>query len=150
MCTIEKLGIQGIRSFHFDQQQKIEFETPVTLIVGQNGCGKTTIIECLKMASCGHLPPNCSGGAGFIHDPKWAKQPEVGALGRFIKSLLRCAFCCKVAPEGNGDFSVEIDIAELHLESPQAPHSKYRILARLVKAPKFDDAPTGRTVHFDP
>ncbi|CAD7936014.1 unnamed protein product [Amoebophrya sp. A120] len=77
MCTIEKLAIQGIRSFHFDEQQKIGFDRPVTLIVGQNGCGKTTIIECLKMASCGALPPNVGSGSAFIHDPKWARLQEV-------------------------------------------------------------------------
>jgi DNA repair protein RAD50 len=56
------------------------------LIVGYNGSGKTvgtpdqeislvaltklqTIIECLKYATTGQLPPNSKGGA-FIHDPK--------------------------------------------------------------------------------
>eukprot|EP00392_Amoebophrya_sp_AT5.2_P015173 g15372.t1 len=77
MCTIEKLGIQGIRSFSYETQEKISFDRPVTLIVGHNGCGKTTIIECLKMASCGCLPPNVGSGSAFVHDPKWAKMQEV-------------------------------------------------------------------------
>jgi predicted ATPase len=49
MTTLTKLGIQGIRSFSSDRMESLEFERPVTLIVGHNGAGKTTIIECLKM-----------------------------------------------------------------------------------------------------
>ena len=29
-----------------------------------------TIIECLKQACTGDLPPNIKSGQGFIHDPK--------------------------------------------------------------------------------
>jgi predicted ATPase len=49
MTTLTKLGIQGIRSFSSEKMESAEFERPVTLIVGHNGAGKTTIIECLKM-----------------------------------------------------------------------------------------------------
>jgi ABC-type phosphate/phosphonate transport system ATPase subunit len=49
MTTLTKLGIQGIRSFSNERMESLEFERPVTLIVGHNGAGKTTIIECLKM-----------------------------------------------------------------------------------------------------
>ena len=46
MTEIKKLQIQGIRSFGpaTEDRQNIEFFTPLTLILGQNGCGKTTII----------------------------------------------------------------------------------------------------------
>ena len=77
MTTISKLGIQGIRSFDHERMEVIEFEKPVTLIVGPNGSGKTTIIECLKMASAGMLPPNAKNGHGFVHDPQVARLPEV-------------------------------------------------------------------------
>ena len=77
MTTLLKLGVQGIRSFNAENPQIVEFEKPVTLIVGQNGAGKTTIIECLKMATAGILPPNCDKGHGFIHDPNLARVPEV-------------------------------------------------------------------------
>ncbi|KAE9368825.1 hypothetical protein N431DRAFT_470511 [Stipitochalara longipes BDJ] len=73
---IEKLRIQGIRSFDNRTPQYIEFHAPLTLIVGFNGSGKTTIIECLKYASTGQLPPNSTGGA-FIHDPKLCAEAEV-------------------------------------------------------------------------
>lgn len=49
MTTLTKLGIQGIRSFSSERMESLEFERPVTLIVGHNGAGKTTVIECLKM-----------------------------------------------------------------------------------------------------
>lgn len=69
MSSIDKLLVRGIRSFSPYNENVIEFYTPLTLIVGQNGAGKTTIIECLKYATCGDLPPNSKGGA-FVHDPK--------------------------------------------------------------------------------
>jgi DNA repair exonuclease SbcCD ATPase subunit len=57
MAQLEKLAIQGFRSFgHTDDDVGvIDFADkvtsaplPVVLILGQNGCGKTTIIECLR------------------------------------------------------------------------------------------------------
>ncbi|KAJ3081194.1 DNA repair protein rad50, partial [Quaeritorhiza haematococci] len=79
MSSIEKLQIRGIRSFSPDDADNIiQFFTPLTLIVGHNGSGKTTIIECLKYATTGELPPNSKQGA-FIHDPKLAHAGEVHA-----------------------------------------------------------------------
>ncbi|KAJ2879871.1 DNA repair protein rad50, partial [Coemansia aciculifera] len=78
MSVIRKLLIQGVRSFDPQNQDIIEFYAPLTIIVGQNGCGKTTIIECLKYITTGELPPNSKGGA-FIHDPKLAGETEVKA-----------------------------------------------------------------------
>ncbi|KAJ2233045.1 DNA repair protein rad50 [Coemansia sp. RSA 485] len=78
MSVIRKLLIQGVRSFDPQNQDIIEFYTPLTIIVGQNGCGKTTVIECLKYITTGELPPNSKGGA-FIHDPKLAGENEVKA-----------------------------------------------------------------------
>lgn len=69
MSRIDKLSISGVRSFSPAVREAIQFNTPLTLIVGYNGSGKTTIIECLKYATTGELPPNSKGGA-FIHDPK--------------------------------------------------------------------------------
>lgn len=76
MSRIEKLFVSGVRSFGFDEAQYIQFNTPLTLIVGYNGSGKTTIIECLKYATTGELPPNSKGGA-FIHDPSLTGEREV-------------------------------------------------------------------------
>ena len=47
----------------------IVFTAPLTLIVGWNGSGKTTIIESLKYATTGDLPTNSKSGGAFIHDP---------------------------------------------------------------------------------
>lgn len=64
--------LYGIRSFGPEERDKavIKFSSPLTLILGQNGCGKTTIIEALKYATCGEIPGGTDGGSGFIHDPK--------------------------------------------------------------------------------
>lgn len=78
MSTLNKLAIRGIRSFDDKQISVIEFFSPVTVIVGHNGSGKTTIIECLKYATTGDQPPNTRGGA-FVHDPKMANEKEVKA-----------------------------------------------------------------------
>lgn len=68
MSSLYKLSIKGIRAFEPEQEETIQFGFPLTLICGQNGCGKTTIIECLKYATTGDLPPNSKGGA-FVNDP---------------------------------------------------------------------------------
>jgi DNA repair protein RAD50 len=78
MASLNKLAIRGIRSFDDKQIAVIEFFSPVTVIVGHNGSGKTTVIECLKYATTGDQPPNTRGGA-FIHDPKMANEKEVKA-----------------------------------------------------------------------
>ncbi|KAK9365837.1 AAA domain-containing protein [Lipomyces kononenkoae] len=78
MSSIQKLSIQGVRSFDNAERETIHFYTPLTLIVGHNGSGKTTIIECLRYATTGDLPPQNKGGA-FIHDPRIAGEKEVMA-----------------------------------------------------------------------
>ncbi|KKY27989.1 putative dna repair protein rad50 [Phaeomoniella chlamydospora] len=76
MSSIDKISITGIRSFSNRQSETVRFFSPLTLIVGHNGSGKTTIVECLKYATTGELPPNSKGGA-FIHDPGLAGEKEV-------------------------------------------------------------------------
>ena len=68
-ATIKKMQIQGIRSFDPDHPETIEFYNPLTMIIGANGCGKTTIIECLKFMTTGGLPPGVGKGHSFISDP---------------------------------------------------------------------------------
>ncbi|GAA6019292.1 hypothetical protein JCM8202_000967 [Rhodotorula sphaerocarpa] len=68
MSSLDKLAIRGIRSFDDQEYAVMQFYSPLTVIVGHNGSGKTTIIECLKYAATGDLPPGAKGGA-FVHDP---------------------------------------------------------------------------------
>jgi len=80
MASINKLSIRGVRSFSpDDDEQVIEFLFPVTIIVGANGCGKTTVIESLKYAVTGALPPGKNPGQSFVHDPKSIGQSTVKA-----------------------------------------------------------------------
>lgn len=41
MSSIEKLLIRGVRSFDPKHEEVVAFYTPLTLIVGHNGSGKT-------------------------------------------------------------------------------------------------------------
>ncbi|KAG0201503.1 DNA repair protein rad50 [Mortierella sp. GBA30] len=83
MSSIEKLMIRGIRSFEAEggEAATITFYSPLTLITGHNGSGKTTIIECLKYATTGDLPPGSKGGA-FVNDPKMSDSPSIKAQVR--------------------------------------------------------------------
>lgn len=76
MSSLFKLSIKGIRAFEPEQEETIQFGFPLTLICGQNGCGKTTIIECLKYATTGDLPPNSKGGA-FVNDPSLTGRTNI-------------------------------------------------------------------------
>ncbi|XP_076238617.1 DNA repair protein rad50 [Calliopsis andreniformis] len=70
MSRIRRLSVRGIRNFGDDSEEvTIRFSRPLTLILGPNGTGKTTIIEALKFATCGEFPPNSDRGKYFIHDP---------------------------------------------------------------------------------
>lgn len=64
--------------------QFIKFFQPLTVIVGSNGCGKTTLIECLKYMTTGTVPPDSHSGQSFIHDPK------VTSVGQRLQA------CCQV------------------------------------------------------
>ncbi|VDO08335.1 unnamed protein product [Rodentolepis nana] len=92
MSKLEEMRIQGIRSFGPENPQQISFSTPVTLILGPNGTGKTTIIECLKYAVTGELPPGAKTGASFIHDPKLTSSVEVKAkVALKVKDVRNCS-----------------------------------------------------------
>ncbi|XP_034187721.1 DNA repair protein rad50 [Osmia lignaria lignaria] len=70
MSRIRRLSIRGIRNFGDESEEsEIRFSRPLTLILGPNGTGKTTIIEALKFATCGEFPPGSDRGKFFIHDP---------------------------------------------------------------------------------
>ena len=79
MASVDKLSIRGVRSFSPERECVIKFYKPLTVIYGMNGCGKTTIIECLKYSCTGSLPPGSRSGQSFVHDPKLADLSEVKA-----------------------------------------------------------------------
>ena len=54
MSELEKLSIIGIRSFSpkTDENQVLSFAKPLTLILGENGAGKTVILTDLFLIIC--------------------------------------------------------------------------------------------------
>lgn len=79
MTTIDRLGLTGIRSYGTEQETFIRFYRPLTIILGRNGSGKSTIIEAVKMAATGELPPMVDKGSAFIHDPRIDNETETKA-----------------------------------------------------------------------
>uniref|UniRef100_A0A8C9H3N6 Rad50/SbcC-type AAA domain-containing protein n=1 Tax=Piliocolobus tephrosceles TaxID=591936 RepID=A0A8C9H3N6_9PRIM len=77
MTTLEKIGIQGVRSYCDERTETLEFYSPVTIIYGKNGSGKSTIIECLKVSCIGEFPTNAEKGKSFIHDPLVSNKMNV-------------------------------------------------------------------------
>ncbi|XP_011638755.1 DNA repair protein RAD50 [Pogonomyrmex barbatus] len=78
MSKIRRLSVRGIRNFGDDSEDAlIRFSCPMTLILGPNGTGKTTIIEALKFVTTGEFPPNSDKGKSFIHDPALATTGSV-------------------------------------------------------------------------
>ncbi|CAH1974539.1 unnamed protein product [Acanthoscelides obtectus] len=68
MSHLNALTICGVRLFSPEENQKVLFSTPVTLFLGRNGCGKTTIIECIRYALTGEIPAGTNNGHGFLND----------------------------------------------------------------------------------
>ncbi len=79
MSTIEKLGISGLRSYTADRVEVIKFIKPLTLILGKNGSGKTAIIEALRFAVLGAMPPHSGQGRTFVNDPRLSGNTETRA-----------------------------------------------------------------------
>lgn len=78
MSRIKRLSIRGIRNFSDEKESEpIVFTRPMTLILGPNGTGKTTIIECLRYATTGDFPPGTDAGRCFIFDPKLTSNTSV-------------------------------------------------------------------------
>jgi len=72
MAFIERMSILGIRSFGASDQDRgmIKFHTPLTLILGPNGTGKTVckISNEVMLCYCDMLIVFCdSGGAGWSY-----------------------------------------------------------------------------------
>uniref|UniRef100_A0A8C9GIZ8 Rad50/SbcC-type AAA domain-containing protein n=1 Tax=Piliocolobus tephrosceles TaxID=591936 RepID=A0A8C9GIZ8_9PRIM len=88
MTTLEKIGIQGVRSYCDERTETLEFYSPVTIIYGKNGSGKSTIIECLKVSCIGEFPTNAEKGKSFIHDPLVSNKMNVKGKIDLIKIWL--------------------------------------------------------------
>ncbi|KAL3087237.1 hypothetical protein niasHT_020500 [Heterodera trifolii] len=71
------LKIAGVRSIG-DKPQCINFLSPLTIIQGPNGTGKTTIIEALNYVTTGALPAGKM--QTFIHNAQIANKARVDAL----------------------------------------------------------------------
>lgn len=84
MTSLYKLSITGIRSYDPDDSVVIEFFKPLTIILGSNGSGKTTVIECLKYATGGGEPPGGDRGKNWVHDCVLAGRSSIKAKVRMF------------------------------------------------------------------
>ncbi|XP_015182064.1 PREDICTED: DNA repair protein RAD50 [Polistes dominula] len=91
MSRIRQLSICGVRNFDDQEQARIRFGRPLTLILGANGTGKTTLIESLKFATTGDFPPGSDRGKSFIHDKRSVEF-------RLVKGCVKAEF---VSANGN-------------------------------------------------
>eukprot|EP00127_Corallochytrium_limacisporum_P003133 Clim_evm62s146 gene=Clim_evmTU62s146 len=80
MAYLDTLKFSGLRSFagsRSQREQAIDFTSgPLTIICGENGAGKTTIIEALKYVTTGESPSNKTF---FVHDPRVSKSSDTKA-----------------------------------------------------------------------
>lgn len=82
MATIECLQLRGIRSYGPSSDTQIIFSSPLTILAGHTGSGKTAILEALKLAATGELPHSgkkSADGADFVHDPVIRSQSKTDA-----------------------------------------------------------------------
>ncbi|KAI2801275.1 DNA repair protein rad50 [Blomia tropicalis] len=83
MLHLQRLIIQGIRSFNPDEPVDIKFSL-LTIFHGPDDVGKTTIIDSLKYALTGNLPPNCDNEECFVHDVQYSKRSMICGQTRLI------------------------------------------------------------------
>ncbi|SBS85553.1 DNA repair protein RAD50, putative [Plasmodium ovale] len=87
MTTLERIGIRGIRSYCDEEVQQLDFASPITVIYGNNGSGKSTIVECLKVSCTGDFPPNAEKGKSFVHDPLISNKMNIrGKIDLLLKN----------------------------------------------------------------
>lgn len=131
MTSIEKIQLCGVRSFDPNpaNQQFIQFQKPLTVILGKNGAGKTTIIEALLNACTGAMPPGSGTEKGsFVYDPKVVGETEVKAQIRLIFT-------------GKGGKLMQV------IRSFQATRTQQRVtFATLDNTVAFQDAATGEVI----
>ncbi|CAM39585.1 RAD50 DNA repair-like protein [Leishmania braziliensis MHOM/BR/75/M2904] len=131
MTSIEKLQLCGVRSFDPNpaNQQFIQFQKPLTVILGKNGAGKTTIIEALLNACTGAMPPGSGAEKGsFVYDPKVVGETEVKAQIRLIFT-------------GKGSKVMQV------IRSFQATRSAHRVtFTTLDNTVAFQDSATGEVI----
>lgn len=128
MATLDKLAIRGVRSFDDKGLSIIQFFTPLTVIIGYNGSGKTTIIEALKYVTTGDMPSNTKGGA-FIHDPKIAASNEVKAQVRLRfhsadKTRFNCVRNVQVTVKKGGGLTMKTLEGLLQIDDPERARNK--------------------------
>jgi DNA repair protein RAD50 len=87
MASLKQLSIQGVRAFNQQTQSTINFSDRITVILGSNGCGKTTILECLRFAITGCMPPHSKNGRSFVNDPTLRGKSKTTAVVELLLCL---------------------------------------------------------------
>jgi hypothetical protein len=95
MCSIESLGISGIRGYSPEGYQKINFLKPLTLIWGKNGSGKTVLIFLFRPSSnvsstspLAHSLPTAIKAKASSWTPKSLANPKSSETSGLSSKLL--------------------------------------------------------------
>jgi len=79
LTMLRQLTISGVRSYSDTNEQTIEFMSPLTIILGSNGSGKTTIVESIQYCLTGAFPPLSDNGKRFVREPEIEHSSAVKA-----------------------------------------------------------------------
>jgi len=114
---LEKIVLNGFKSFA--DKTEFSFDSPITAIVGPNGCGKSNIVDAVKWVLGEQSAKSLRGGqmSDVIFSGSVSRKP----LGTAEVSLLISN------PDGNGQLAVETDEVQITRRIYKSGESEYRI-----------------------
>jgi chromosome segregation protein len=114
---LKKIVLNGFKSFA--DKTEFCFDSPITAIVGPNGCGKSNIVDAVKWVLGEQSAKSLRGGQ--MADVIFSGSSSRKSMGTAEVSLLISN------PDGNGQLSVETDEVQIARRIFKSGESEYRI-----------------------